>query len=276
VRKPRGAFEGDIAIRELRARMALAPDLPPSPPLRPDGAALGIVLRLSGLVALAAIAAYGFVWISTPGPQAAVTTSPGLQTIAGGDQPDPPSAGEEHGGMSPAVFTPPVSPSTAEPGISRATKGDLRLPTGAWPQPDPHGDGAPSPVSPTTGTAVPSPAAGPQRPAAPAPSELSSVVPSATGPDREEVAALVSRGQTYLANGEVVSARLVFRRAAEAGDAQAALALGGTYDPLVLKSLGVIGVAADKAQARGWYQKAAELGSREAPQRIDQLAQGTR
>jgi hypothetical protein len=56
-RKPRGAFEGDVAIRELRQRMALAPDLPPSPPLRPDGAVLGIVLRLSGLVALAAIAA---------------------------------------------------------------------------------------------------------------------------------------------------------------------------------------------------------------------------
>jgi TPR repeat protein len=90
------------------------------------------------------------------------------------------------------------------------------------------------------------------------------------------VAALVARGQTYLANGDIVSARLVFRRAAEAGDAQAALALGGTFDPLVLKSLGVIGVVADSAQARKWYQKAAELGSREAPQRIDQLAQWTR
>jgi hypothetical protein len=182
--------------------------------------------------------------------------------------------------MGPAVFTPPVSPSTGEPGISRASKGDLsrRLPTGAWPLPDRRGDGAPSPVSPTTGTAVPSPAAGPQRPSAPGPSALgpSTAGPSAAGPDREEVAALVARGQTYLANGDVVSARLVFRRAAEAGDAQAALALGGTYDPLVLKSLGVIGVAADAAQARGWYQKAAELGSREAPQRIDQLAQGTR
>ncbi len=279
-RKPRGAFEGDVAIRELRERMALAPDLPPSPPLRPDGAALGIVLRLSGLVALAAIAAYGFVWISTPRPQAAVTASPGLQTLAGGDQPDPPSAGEEHGGMSPAVFTPPASPSAGEPGISRASKGDLpqRLPTGARPLPDRRGDGAPSPVSPTTGTAVPSPAAGPQRPAAPGPSApgSSTAGPSAVGPDREEVAALIARGQTYFASGDVVSARLVFRRAAEAGDAQAALALGGTYDPLVLKSLGVIGVAADAAQARGWYQRAAELGSREAPQRIDQLAQGTR
>jgi hypothetical protein len=261
--------------------MALAPDLPPSPPLRPEyGAALGIVARLAGLVALAAIAAYGFVWVSTPRPQAAVTASPGLQNIAGSGQPDPPSAGEENGGMNPAVFTPPVSPSPGDPGVSRASKGDLpqRLPTDAWPLPDRGGDKAPSPVSPTTGTAVPSPAAGPQRPAAPGSSALGSSTagPSAAGPDREEVVALVARGQTYFANGDVVSARLVFRRAAEAGDAHAALALGGTYDPLVLKSLGVIGVAADAAQARSWYQKAVELGSREAPQRIDQLAQWTR
>jgi hypothetical protein len=302
-RKPRGAFEGDVAIRELRERMALAPDLPPSPPLRPEfGPGLGIVVRLSGLVVLAAIAAYGFVWISTPRPQAAVTASPGLQNIVGSDQSS--SAGEEDG-VSPAVFTPAVSPSGVELGISRASKGDLpqRLPTSTSPLPDRRGDGALSPVSPTTGTAVPSPAAGPQRPAAPgssasglvapgpvapglvAPSPAapgssaqgsSAAGPSTAGPDREEVAALVARGQTYLANGDVVSARLVFRRAAEAGDPQAALALGGTYDPLVLKSLGVIGVAADMAQARGWYQKAAELGSREAPQRIDQLVQPTR
>ncbi len=87
------------------------------------------------------------------------------------------------------------------------------------------------------------------------------------------MAALIARGQTYLANGDVASARLVFRRAAKTGDAQAALALGGTFDPIVLRSLGVIGVAADAAQARSWYEKAAELGSREAPHRIDQLAQ---
>jgi hypothetical protein len=269
--------------------MARAPDLPPSPPLRPEcGAALGIVVRLSGLVVLAAIAAYGFVWISTPRPQAAVTGSPGLQTTAGSDQSS--SAGEAEG-VSPALFTPPVSPSTGEPGIARASKGDLpqRLPAnGTWPLPDRGGDEAPSPASPTTGTAVPSPAAGSQRPAAPGSFVLGSSVlgssalgspaagPSTAGPAREEVAALVSRGQTYLANGDVVSARLVFRRAAEAGDAQAALALGGTYDPLVLKSLGVIGVATDTAQARGWYQKAADLGSREAPQRIDQLVRWTR
>ncbi|MBV9971229.1 MAG: hypothetical protein JO228_14685 [Xanthobacteraceae bacterium] len=90
------------------------------------------------------------------------------------------------------------------------------------------------------------------------------------------MATLITRGQTYVANGDIVSARIVFRRAAEAGNAQAALALGGTYDPLVLKSLGVIGVGADAAQARAWYHKAAELGSLEASQRIDQLAQSSR
>jgi hypothetical protein len=30
------------------------------------------------------------------------------------------------------------------------------------------------------------------------------------------------------------------------------------------------------SQARGWYQKAAELGSRDAPQRLNQLAQSVR
>ena len=47
--------------------MALAPDQPPEPPLRDDGRAVfGMVGRLAGLVALAAVAAYGFVWFSAP------------------------------------------------------------------------------------------------------------------------------------------------------------------------------------------------------------------
>jgi hypothetical protein len=257
--------------------MALAPDLPPAPPPRRErSAALGVVLRLAGLVTLAAIVAYAFVWISTPRPQAADAASPGFQRITDSDQPDSASDGETNAGMSPAVLRPPISQSGAEPGASRVSEKAFptdvprRPPASPWPLSDRGGDGAPSPVSPTTGTAVPLPAAGPQRPAAPGPTAAS------PGADREEVAAFIARGQTYLANGDVVSARLVFRRAAEAGDAQAALALGGTYDPLVLKSLGVIGVVADAAQARNWYQRAAGLGSREAPQRIDQLAQWTR
>ena len=59
------------------------------------------------------------------------------------------------------------------------------------------------------------------------------------------MASLLASGRTFLIIGDVTAARLAFRRAAERGDAQASLALGGTFDPLVLKSLGAVGVAAD-------------------------------
>jgi hypothetical protein len=34
---PKGSFEGDVAVKDLRERMARAPDLPPEPPMRNDG-----------------------------------------------------------------------------------------------------------------------------------------------------------------------------------------------------------------------------------------------
>jgi TPR repeat protein len=66
----------------------------------------------------------------------------------------------------------------------------------------------------------------------------------------------------------------MFARAAEARDARAALALGAAYDPDVLKKLGVLGVMADAAQAREWYEKAARFGSGEATRRLEVIAQG--
>ena len=62
------------------------------------------------------------------------------------------------------------------------------------------------------------------------------------------------------------------RWAAEARDAQAALALGATYDPVVLRSLGIFGVTPDVALARSWYEKARAYGSTEAPRRLELLA----
>ncbi len=54
---------------------------------------------------------------------------------------------------------------------------------------------------------------------------------------------------------------MFLRRAAEHNDPQAALALGETYDPVVLKQLGVIKFNGDVALAQEWYRRAAELGS---------------
>jgi TPR repeat protein len=87
---------------------------------------------------------------------------------------------------------------------------------------------------------------------------------------------MLVRARTYLSAGDVAAARLVLRRAAERDDPQAALALGGTYDPTVLKRLGIISFHADPAQARDWYRKAAALGSADATLRLEQLVQTDR
>src|SRR5580704_10338750 len=91
--------------------------------------------------------------------------------------------------------------------------------------------------------------------------------------DAEEIAALINRGTDSLKSGELVSARLLLRRAAEAGSASAALMLGTTFDPLVIQQLGAIGVVPDVTKARQWYEKAAELGSDAASQRLAKLPQ---
>jgi hypothetical protein len=299
VTKQKGSFEGDLAIKELRERMALAPDMPPEPPMRDEGGSVfGMVGRLAGLVTMAALGAYGFVWISTP-------RDPPLDNGFALAAYERPAAGEESQspvdnaninttGFRSAVYQPPPATSLRAdtprlrdeaPPVDRP---QLLAPV-PWPAPDAGRDLAIKPREiPTTGIAARSAAPAPadaalsRRPPSPAEAEIKTAPPAPAPPasaprtDDDEIATLLARGRTYLANGDVSAARLAFRRAAEGGDAQAALALGGTFDPMVLKSLGAIGVAADPVQARGWYQKAAELGSRDAPQRLDQLAQSMR
>jgi hypothetical protein len=98
-------------------------------------------------------------------------------------------------------------------------------------------------------------------------------VPTARQLERDEIANLLRRGQSALQNGDIAAARLLLRRAAEAGNAQAAMALAATYDPTALKELGALGTKADVAQARLWYRRAADAGSAEAMQRLQQMAQ---
>src|SRR6266702_314575 len=89
---------------------------------------------------------------------------------------------------------------------------------------------------------------------------------------REETALLLKRGEELIAAGDIAAARLVFQRAAEARDARAALAVAATFDPIVLEKLGVLGLAAEITMARNWYERAKELGSVEAPRRLELLA----
>jgi TPR repeat protein len=79
----------------------------------------------------------------------------------------------------------------------------------------------------------------------------------------KEVAALLARGDALLAQGDIASARLFYERAADAGDARAALKLGGTYDPVILSVAHVL-IRGDRATAETWYRRARELGDPEA------------
>jgi hypothetical protein len=93
--------------------------------------------------------------------------------------------------------------------------------------------------------------------------------------DQEKVTLLLNRGKNLIASGDLAAARIVLRRAVDANNAEAALALAATYDPFVLRELKVYGFTPDAAMARVWYEKATDLGSPTAARRLEMLTQGT-
>lgn len=76
-----------------------------------------------------------------------------------------------------------------------------------------------------------------------------------------EIAALLQRGDDFLASGDIASARLFYKPAAAAGNREAALHLAETYDPRFLRRAGVRGIPGDLRLAREWYRRARALGS---------------
>lgn len=97
-------------------------------------------------------------------------------------------------------------------------------------------------------------------------------VKTATKPmDPAEAAMLMQRGRDFLGAGDLSAARVAFSRLADAGVADAALALANTYNPAYLTSHHVMGVQGDPAMARSLYQRAKELGSTEAGQMLARM-----
>ena len=78
----------------------------------------------------------------------------------------------------------------------------------------------------------------------------------------QEAAKMVERGNILFNAGDIVSARLLFRRAADAGNASGATALAMTFDADVLAKQ-MLGSAADPEEAQRWYARARELGERD-------------
>jgi len=106
--------------------------------------------------------------------------------------------------------------------------------------------------APPGGASDPSAARGPEKPAA----RGAKNTPTATG---TAVADLLAHGDSFILVGDVISARVFYRRASDAGDGRAALRMGATYDPAFLSRAGLAGTTGDPAQARAWYRRALEL-----------------
>lgn len=82
---------------------------------------------------------------------------------------------------------------------------------------------------------------------------------------------MIRRGDALLLRGDISAARLLYNRAASAGSARAATAMGKTYDATVLAGIGVVGLSPDPAQAALWYRRGLSLGDEEARTRLQSL-----
>lgn len=82
-----------------------------------------------------------------------------------------------------------------------------------------------------------------------APQPKPAALTSLPGP---EAGALIARGDSFMANADVQTARLLYERAVLAGDAEAAVRLGATYDPQFIRQAR-LRVRADAALAAYWY-----------------------
>jgi hypothetical protein len=78
-----------------------------------------------------------------------------------------------------------------------------------------------------------------------------------------ETLAQLARGDSLMGAGDVAAARLFYERAAAAGNGEAALRLGETYDLAFLRRIHAA-IQGDHAQAAYWYRRAVELGQSEA------------
>jgi hypothetical protein len=321
-------FEGDVAVKDLRRRLSLDPDLVPQPPYR-EGSSSGVPLfgRLLFVLVTAAMIAVGVTLITLPGETRkdagtlARAVTPLLENAPGntpgGNAPGGNASSanaplqparlvvESHKGFANEPIPLGVSLNAASGaetltlvGLANGTKLSAGTPLGltgwqmsareipnvmAYAPKDFVGvmDAAIDLRSPRDRLMdsqfvrlewMPkkesrlTPAAAPPRPDQPKPAQ-----PTIHLIDPEELATLMKRGEDFLKNGDIASARLILRRAANAGHAQAALVLGVTFDPRFLAEQGVLGFAPDVAQARAWYERAAELGSSEAARRLERL-----
>jgi hypothetical protein len=298
------AFPGDVAIAELRNRLALAPDRLAEPPPVSTGSKFSLAGRLAGLVVVGAAGVVGYrLGLAPPAspnaPPVAFASAPPFTEQKPRDpsspqasfrqlavnavqtrQADEParltlSAGD--GDANEAVVIDGLAPGSALSVGTQAGPGTWRLSTQGLDETaimPPGGFVGAMDLTLELRLADNTVADrkslrlewSPKSALAPAESQLQRLAAS-------EIELMVKRGAEYMAIGNVGAARMILLPAAEADDSVAAFALAETYDPLVLRKLNAKGgIAADISIAQTWYEKAKDLGYTVASERLARLA----
>jgi hypothetical protein len=86
-----------------------------------------------------------------------------------------------------------------------------------------------------------------------------------------ETAGLLARGDWLFATGDISAARLLYERAADAGEARAAVRLGESFDPVYLDGSHLRGLQGDRDMALFWYRHARDLGATGVASRLKKL-----
>jgi len=293
------SFSDDRPWRER----ALEPELVPAPPAGASSL-WPLMLRMGFVCTIAAGVAAAVVFLFSPKPvhkipQASASLEEAapssLEPARDGAPASVPALAVEPsaGAPTPPRTAPPQAAPTAAPQLAEATAAPA--PASAAPAqqiaslPPPNAspeirsspainEPAPRPVDANPAATDPKPTANPAPAAAPAQSAPAQAVPQ-TAPkpvvvlDQNEINTLIRRGKSLLNDGDFSGARVLFERAANAGSAEAALALGSTYDPNVINRLGALMVKPDIESARKWYQLVAERGSAAASLQLANLPQ---
>jgi hypothetical protein len=109
-------------------------------------------------------------------------------------------------------------------------------------------------------------------PGVPSPSAAPAVNPEQT---RTMVSAAMAQGDDAMSNRDILTARRFYELAASGGSAQAATAVGRTYDPSFLRGKGIWGILANADAAKRWYEKGISGGDAEARSRLEKLLKGS-
>jgi hypothetical protein len=257
-------YSGDRDMARLQRQLTLSPDRVPAPPTETIQSLLPMVGRLCGVAAVAAAVA----WLMISYPSVQFVRSEVVRIAASAPQPE--------------IVTPKSDPLRTEAGAGLLMQHGLAITAPAQPPVDSQkpDDQQPAASASQSRSQVPPPRSVETIPVTVSLSEAAQ--PSANPLssdnrtvliDSDEIATLLKRGKEALTDGDLAAARLLLRRAADGGSAEAAFALGTTFDPAALRKLHAIGAEPDAAKAREWYEKAAQLGSPAASEKLAKASQ---